>query len=415
MKKALTVVALLALVAVPALARDVLTPTELVPTDAERTTLAETFLDYRMLEVNLDQATEIARASGRLSLDLGNRVIDLDLEVNDLRSPGYKRYATLDDGETLIELEIPPVSQYKGQVVGFENSVVRLSIRENRFRGFVTFGNGDSIWFDPADRYIDGARPGQIVAYRPEDAISDPDNALCGFDEARHAPARLGLDIDRIADGGDTPLGLREWEVATEADGEWENRFGTQGGLDEAADIINDVDGIYISELSLTVNIAFQHIWTNANTDPFDGTDSGDNLTQLRSYWNFPPPGIRRNHPRRDMVHHFSGKNFNSGVVGIAFLDAVCLLQNTNSNFSFGISQDFGTNNQQIQLTAHEMGHNWGSLHLNQAPCNINCGGGVRQIMCSFIQSNPDLTFNSCSEDQINEHIAMYGDLCLNP
>jgi|GEM_PF-7094603 len=417
MKKTLTVVALLALVVVPTYARDVLAPTELVPTDTERATLAETFLDYRMFEVNLDQATEIARTSGQLSLDLGNRVINLDLEVNNLRSPGYKRFATLDDGETLIELEIPPVSQYKGHVVGFEESVVRLSIRENRFRGYVMFGNGESIWFDPADRYIDDARPGQVVAYLPQDVISDPDNAKCGFDEALHAPAALGLDVERIAPTGDARQGIREWEVATEADGEWEDRFGSQGGLDEITDIINDVDGIYISELDLTVNIAFQHIWTNPNTDPFVGNDAFNNLDDLESYWNFPPPGIRRNAPRRDMVHHFSGKNFNSGVVGIAYLDAVCRFQNTSSNFSFGISQDFGSNNQQVQLTAHEMGHNWGSNHLDQSPCNISCGGfgGSEQIMCSFIQSNPDLTFNDCTADQINSHVAQFGNLCLNP
>jgi len=394
-------------------ARDVIAPAELVPSDAQQAALADTFLNYRVYDLDLGAMTSIAQNGGELSLILGDRQFDLNLEINNIRSEGYKRYATLDDGITEVELEIPAPSQYKGTVVGVDGSIVRLSIREDRFRGYIRMPN-DWIWFDPMDDHLAGSGANQVIVYRADDVISDPENSKCGMDAALHTPQARGIEMPAPAFGETQNLGLREWEVATEADGEWEDRFGQTGGLNEIEDIINDVDGIYVVENGLTVSIAFQHIWTNPNTDPFVGNDAGNNLDDLEDEWNFNSDGATRNHPRRDMVHHFSGKSFNFGVVGIAYVGVVCINNNSPFNLSLGISQDFGTNNQQIQLVAHEMGHNWSANHLDTSPCNQTCNGND-QIMCSFIQSTPNLTFASCSEGQIDDHVAAFGNLCLDP
>ena len=49
--------------------------------------------------------------------------------------------------------------------------------------------------------------------------------------------------------------------------------------------ILNQVEGVYETELKLKLEIIYQHAWTHSS-DPYSGTDGVKLLEQFKEYWN---------------------------------------------------------------------------------------------------------------------------------
>ena len=50
-------------------------------------------------------------------------------------------------------------------------------------------------------------------------------------------------------------------------------------------DILNQVDGIYQSELSLSLRVSYQHAWSTPD-DPYSSTASATIISEFLNYWN---------------------------------------------------------------------------------------------------------------------------------
>ena len=94
---------------------------------------------YQALELNTKQIKQQVDATGRFKLKLGDAEYDLKLEMNNLRAPQLRWVATTEKGE--VEVPLSPVSTYKGQVARRKGSVVRVSIREDEFSGYIKIGS----------------------------------------------------------------------------------------------------------------------------------------------------------------------------------------------------------------------------------------------------------------------------------
>lgn len=150
---------------------------------------------------------------------------------------------------------------------------------------------------------------------------------------------------------------------------------------------INVVDGVYASQTGVSLRVA--HLELLTDNGPLTQTDSGDLLVEFRDYMrdsDLPQPGL---------THLFSGKNFDSNIVGVAYLGVLC-----SQNWGFGINEFRGSGSSGAMILAHEMGHNFGAPHDGSGECSSET---FRGIMNPSINGSDQ--FSQCSLDTMADDI----------
>jgi hypothetical protein len=385
-------------------AGEVLMPRLATPGAEARSALDELLYDYDVVDLPLARLENRVQA-GDLSLILRNQLFELTLEPNDLRAEGYRAVLMTDAGP--VEVEPGPVVTFKGTVREEPDSLVRLTASDELFSGYIKTAD-DWVFVDPLRAFVPGASVRKAVVYRERDVRPEAAGE-CGVGHRLRAVGQSVPGTGTGFDAGST-LGsrahttLRRLQVATEHDGQYYQRYGNPGVFNRSQGILNDVDGIYRSQINLYISISYQQTWTSVSGDPYTSLDAGTTLNQFRSWWE-----SNRSGTTRDTAHMFSGKDFNGGTIGIAWVGVIC----NRRDLSYGISQDLSSSFQRAQLTAHEIGHNLSAQHDDQIGCSgVSCNG-YGPIMCSFIQSNGSNVFSSCSRSSIDSHTHNNGS-CLN-
>ncbi len=369
------------------------------PSVEAKTALDELLYNYDVVELPLAKIERQMRTANRLDIFLGGERFELQVEINDLRAPGYKEVLMTEAGP--VELPDRPVATFAGTIVGQPDSVVRLTATRGLFTGYVKSGD-DWLFVDPLRQFVPNAPKSAAVVYREADVRPEA-SGLCGVTHRLEAGRDQGIDpTPGVVERNHNTL--RRLQVATDADGEYYSSFGNPGTFTRIQGILNDVDGIYRSDLNLYISITYQQAWPSSGSDPYTSNDAVTTLYQFRSWWQ-----SNRGGTTRDTAHLFSGKNFNGGTIGVAWVGVIC----NSPSLSYGVSQNLSSAAQRAELTAHEIGHNLSAQHDNQIGCSgVSCNG-FGPIMCSFIQSSGSGQFSSCSVSAINNHTHNNGS-CLN-
>ncbi len=359
-------------------------------TIAVRDQLSQAFRKFELARIAPVAGSGINGTGKVLRFLVNGEPIELSVSENDLRAPGYRAEATGPVGR--YEIEDPPVTTYKGVVRGRPDSEVRLTIDGAKIEGFYRFGN-DHFFIEPAGKYSKGASQDQSVIYKAEDSLID-NSFMCEAD----VPTRIKMG-DKMVEGQSLPTlnALRRFDIATDADFEYVNIFGSAAAANsEILSILNMVEGTYISQINLRIRVTYQNAWTSP--DPFAGANSSAVLTNFLNYWNvnFPVPNYLRN-----AAHLFSGKS-NVQSQGIAYLGVIC----QNPNFSYGLSGYVSWAPGKYLVPAHEFGHNLGAQHAEAAQ---GCGN---TLMNAQLTGSTPLSFCSYSQSQINGYISSSG-FCL--
>ncbi len=172
----------------------------------------------------------------------------------------------------------------------------------------------------------------------------------CGV-SADAALATLGGGPEGDAPASAAAGALKEIELGTEADAP----FVTQtGGVDAAngkiVSMVNAVNGIYEIDLGLTNRIVVQRAWNGS--DPYTSSDSGTLLSEFRSNFASNVGTVY------DDAQLFSGRDFESSVIGRAWLSSAC------GSYRYGVNQYYQQSESLTRLVvAHEEGHNLGGSH----------------------------------------------------
>ena len=132
--------------------------------------------------------------------------------------------------------------------------------------------------------------------------------------------------------------------------------------------VIAHVSDLYERDVSAVVYIGTFVLWTTP--DPFPGTTTGDLLVQFRDYYRANKAGVNRT-----VAMLFTGIN---NLGGVAYVNTLC---NYQWGYSIcGIQSTFAyprtTYAWDTEVTAHELGHNVGSLHTHSctwAPAIDSC------------------------------------------
>ncbi|MFT7486336.1 MAG: hypothetical protein ACI9F9_002191 [Candidatus Paceibacteria bacterium] len=283
---------------------------------------------------------------------------------------GEERPGTADHGDLSI---------WKGTVRGREGSDVLLGFSGHGCHGWIH--DGTTRWNLLSSAGPDGdwtTYTSRLVGEETIVAIGPITGPRCAT-ESPSSP-RLVEEID--AAGGNISMGVTTLEcpIAVETDYQLFQRFGNLVAMQNYVTLLmTAVSDRMLEQADIILTYPYIGYYTDAN-DPWHGQDNGlgcgEVLTEFRNAW-------QGNIPNDAALGHFiSGASLGCGV---AWVGVVCnqswgfsLSCCINGGVSFPVTQ--GSNTWDFFVVAHELGHNFGSLHTHDYcppldECSTNCNG----------------------------------------
>lgn len=366
-------------------------------------------MGLRDVSIQQFDAAKVAQAGG-LSARLGQRRVTMQLHPYSLRAGNFQLLVQ-DATGALNQVAPPAPATYRGTVLELPGASVAATIVDSDIWAMIQTGPDERWHVQPVSEVLPGAPRGLHAVYNAKDAIGG--QGVCGVH-----PGMLPVGGAAPAAGGESTVagGLGRTEIAFDADFEFYQLNGSSvgGTVIDIENVMNQVGLIYQSQVGICyANTGI--IVRTVEPDPYFATNAVDLLCEFTGHWNssvFIP---------RDMAHLMTGKNL-SGGVGIAWPAVICgqvfdlspvCPALSNGTADYGVSQSRASTNMalRVNITAHEIGHNWSACHCNQSDCT---GGGADPdcgIMLSVgIGSS---TFGSRSVNTIVNYRNTRG--CLSP
>lgn len=327
---------------------------------------------------------------------------------------------------------------YQGYIEGEENSWVRASFIDEQWQGVVSIHNAMHM-FEHKSVNIDGAA--SVLGSMQSTPMMEVEGLSGSCGSGDHGMLDHMKKIELMNNGAnDNPMVaeatyadfcnseingvcvIAEIEIAFDID--FQNVFGAQS-LAQAMSILNIVDGHYLNDMKISIDaITIEMLSTdlfNTSVSASPTLNAGDLLTEIENKKNNAQiPFVSNNSA---LTHLVTGRDFEGGTLGVAYLGTVCQA----NGFSTGTSSVFygnpaNTSTYNIPLTAivvsHELAHNLGALHDGVPAPNGNplCPSNV-YIMSPGIGPSLNLTnFSSCSIADVTSTLSNLPnpELCLD-
>ena len=341
---------------------------------------------YELVKLDTAETAAQVRRTGKLSLQTRSERYDLDLVPHDMRASNYRAEEVGTDGN-VRRLKPGPIRTFKGTVRGMEGGQARFTVSEKRVEGLILKPNA-RLFLEPARKYSSSADSSDYILYNAADV--GPSELGCGATLSQAVSDRIEtIESETALPKRDQSLGastFRLVELATEADFEYVTEFGGSAQANDAIlSVMNQVDGIFNTDVAIGFTIVYQHTWATAD-DPYTAISASGTLTEFTNYWNANMGGVSR-----DLAHMFTFRDTND-FIGIAWISVVCNSPSTSYALSRWRPYRFAT------LVAHEFGHNFGAQHIdNTSSCEqsiMTSGVGYATTFCEF------------SREQMRNHIA---------
>lgn len=334
----------------------------------------------------------LANGHRSLKLKASGRDLSLDVEPHDLRSSRYRSEDSATPGERLGA--DPTITTFKGTVDGEDGSSVRISIDGKKVEGyFIT--HGKKYFVEPAKKYTNQADESDSVIYQAEDALVES-TLLCDADIPTQIEAGKAMVT---AQAVDLVLTYQNIDLATDADQQYVNTFGSASAANaEILNILNMTEGVYQSELNLSITVVYQHTWSTP--DPFDATSMSTILDSFLAYWN---ANIPVSSVPRDAAHLFTAKS-SALSAGLAYVGTIC----RSPQYAYGLSGYVSWAPGKYMIPTHEIGHNLGANHVDATQ---SCAS---TIMNASLSTSTQFTFCTYSRNEIGTYVSANGS-CLTP
>ena len=335
--------------------------------------------------------------------------------THELNVFGKQLKFNLQDNQQVIDTAHSEHAQLlKGKLEGNNQSWVRLTKTSKGDQGLIWDG-AELYVIEPAISIRNNLSQGSdlpssdTVIFKMSDTTVDLGTDYCGADthpsDTSKANVNNGLTTYRALTNDisnqltSTPT-LR-LEMQALADASFREKFtNDQDAMDALLVRINNIDGIFSSQLELNVQASNIHIY---NKDP--GLLSTSNnpiallsaLAQLRN-----SSAVMGTYA---VTHLFTGRDLEGETLGIAYIGNVC-----NTHYAVGLSE-VGNRGAWIDslVAAHELGHQLGAVHDGTGACSNSPAQGY--LMDSIVNGNS--AFSQCSKDTIVAN--MQSATCLVP
>jgi hypothetical protein len=342
--------------------------------------------NYTIVSLDSSAARQQVDHTKKLTLRSGDRDFELELTPRDLRSARYTAEETGPGGNK--EVPFGGINTFKGKITGDSASSVRLYMDGSKIEGYF-FTATEKFYVEPAGHFSRSANPNELVVYKAEDMLH-PFSLHC----EHHVQDKIEAGKTFVApEMVPEVLSLRVVEVATDADFEFVSSMGDS--LSTNADVMNSlnmVEGVYENELGITFSVVFQHTWTTG--DPYASTSPEGVVRAFMNYWNANYP-VTNTQYARDTAHLWTAKSY-AASQGWAFIDVVC----NRPDSAYGLTGKLEWVPAKYMITAHEMGHNLGAVHVEAAD------GCADTLMNAQLSTTTPFTFCSVSRTQIGNHVS---------
>jgi len=319
---------------------------------------------------------------------LGQR-FDLRLEANDRLLKGMPANARDES-----------VRAYRGKLANNPDSWVRVVMFKGLPRGLVWDGTTMFAIEVPGDSALDIDSP---IVYRLDDLYIAPGTMSCESasmsGKAANVYNRMKTDIARAA--AEAPGAVSEITMGAIGDSLFTSlRGGSSAATAAITARFNNIDGYFSEQVGVQINV--QSITTfNGTTDPFDGTLTPSTLLDQVSEYRFQTAAQRS----LGLTHMYTGRDFDSSTVGIAWLGAIC-----DSYFGAGVSEGRAGLTTDSLIAAHEIGHNFGADHDGEPGRSCPMEPEI-YIMAPSVTGNEQ--FSACSIDVMQATAA--AESCVAP
>jgi len=269
-----------------------------------------------------------------------------DLEIGHMTSKGVR-----------VERYTPRLLSYQFASAGYSGSLIVL---DDEIVGAVRF---EGIQYELGALECPESSTNALVLYATADAVNPP-SFSCGVESVQeniHAPHGHGAPAPQPRSSITTCV-----EVGLDIDFYTYTTFGSEcsDAVEWSLALLAGVSEIYETELDDLIYLAASYINVWEEIDPYAAFvgNAGAMLDAFRTEWlNNPDLSDRP----RDMIHLMTRRT-NTGTGGIAYLGVVC-----NNNYAAGFSSylspsmTYNLNNYSwnLNVVAHEFGHNFGSNH----------------------------------------------------
>jgi hypothetical protein len=321
----------------------------------------------------------------RITLPTKSGNLDVAFQPRGVEAAGYHA-ETLDARGRSQGQGRPSVSTWTGSVAG-ENArdFAKLAYRPKHGGAVTGLLRADGVLYDLSAELERGDLLLVVHEITPEELGALLEGCGVTADEALTALAGDGssaTEPESAAAGT-----LREVEFGSEADAPFvaQNGNSVDAANAKILSIVNAVNGIYETDLGLTNRVVVQRAWSGS--DPYTSSDSGILLSEFRTNFGANVATVY------DDAQLFSGRDFESSVVGRAWISATC------GSYRYGVNQYYNQSESLTRLiVAHEEGHNLGGNHTTDG------------IMAPSINSSVTW-FSAASKTEIGNYVASVG--CL--
>lgn len=271
------------------------------------------------------------------------------------------------------------------------------------FSGFV-IGNPGS-WVRLARDSADSTLTGHIYSndtlfelqYREDIggyAIARLADSASQLQQSIEAPSNKLSFNGRSSNNGPLPL-AKAIRVGIVVDSRYNEQYNGRG-LAHALGVMNGVDGLYQNQLGLAVVVESFRVYEDPDTDPLRKLNgSTDELLER-----YRDERLLDSELSKDLalVHLFSGFRDPLKVIGLGWISTACSF----NGYDLSLSTPFPFD---ILLAAHEIAHNLGALHDDDAQCISDDGITGAEVMWSELSGSTRPTFSSCSVNAIRKTI----------
>lgn len=362
--------------------------------------LDRVFSRHERLTLDPGQIQKQVKQTRSLTLNTSRGTFEMTLEPHDMRAPGYVAEAWGDKGVTVLERA--PVRTYKGTVRGLPGAQARLTIDEGTVEGLIVTPS-ELFFLEPSKRFSESAPKTDFVFYAGSD-VKEPAGE-CGLTMSQIVDQHAMSAANQTSKTGPKPDALfgpaMKIGIALEADFEYFSQVGSEAAtVNQIVSIMSQVEALmYNPQIGLQFQLLNTRVWTMAN-DPYTTSDPELLLVQFTNAYNTSAPAQAAG---RDLAHLFTGRDLDGNTIGIAWLPGLDCPFNPQGE-GYGLSQNIS--NDRSVLTAHEIGHNLGAVHVN-AGHGSDCTNSVMRP--SLIAST---NFCEFSRGQITNH-AIANQNCL--